>query len=134
MNNNNTTALAEPQKVSVKELLNDGEISYVTEGNTEIILTQKIIRALIKIPPNAPPPTDTQILTFAYTCITQGLNPYLQECWLVWMKNQGWTPLVAAQSRVRKAQAQTDYQGYEWGWITDDGIRQPARLESKATG
>lgn len=134
MNNNNTTALAEPQKVSVKELLNDGEISYITEGNTEIVLTQKIIRSLIKVPQDAPPPTDAQILTFAYTCIVQGLNPYLQECWLVWMKSQGWTPLVAAQSRVRKAQAQSDYRGYEWGWITSDGTRQPARLESKATG
>lgn len=134
MNNNDTTALA-PQKVSVKQLLtDDGSVSYCTEGNVEIVLTQKILRALIKVPQEAPAPTDAQLLTFAYTCVTQGLNPYLEECWLSWLgRNKGWTPLVAAQSRVRKAQSQPDYDGYEWGWITKEGMRHPAGLESKVS-
>jgi len=132
--NNNTTALAEPQRVSVRELLNGGEVVYRTEGNVEIVLTQKILRALIKVPQEAPPPTEAQLLTFAYTCVTQGLNPYLEECWLSWLgRNKGWTPLVAAQSRVRKAQSQPDYDGYEWGWITEDGTRHAAGLESKVS-
>lgn len=133
--NNESTQLAEvPQKVSVKELLNGGEVSYFTEGNVEVALTKRILMALVRIPQNAPEPTDAQLLTFAYTCVSQGLNPYLEECWLSWLgQNKGWTPLVAAQSRVRKAQSQPDYDGYEWGWITEDGNRHPAGQESKVS-
>jgi len=126
-NNNKTT-----QVVSVKQMLNeDGAVDYVTEGNVEVTLTMDILKKMVKASGNAPPPNDGELLMFAYTCVTQGLNPYLQECWLAWLgEQQGWTPLVAAQSRVRKAQSQPDYNGYQWGWIDKEGVRHKAGAES----
>ena len=76
-------------------------------------------------------PNQAELMMFANMCVEHKANPYLKECWLVHMRGH-YEPIIAAQVRVRKAQAQTDYDGYTWGWILQDGTRCEPGKASKA--
>lgn len=122
-----------PIKYNLRNLLEpEGTIEILTQGGVAIPITLKLLRKLVAIPKNEREPTDVELLMFANMAIDQKLNPYLAECWLVWLgRSQGYQPIVAAQSRIRKAQGQADYDGYKWGWIDKDGLRHSAGQESK---
>lgn len=129
-NNNNqaVTAIAQPV-YRIRDLLdndNTGIIEFRTSGGVMIPISLQLLRGLVKVPQGTPEPTTTDLLLFGNMCVDQRINPYLKEGWLVYIPGQGWTPVIAAQTRLRKARLQKDYDGYAWGYITDDGVRHPA--------
>ena len=93
--------------------------------------------ALIKITPaatNKRGPNAIEALKLANVALGQGADPYSKECGLMPVYAGGfhYEVWVAAQVRMRKAQAQPDYDGYKWGWITEDFVRHEAGRNTKA--
>jgi len=115
----------------IRDLLEEnGYIDYATSGGVQNHITLGLLTKLTTIPSGKRAPNDAELLMFGNMCVEQKANPYLKECWLVFMKGC-YQPIVAAQMRLRKAQAQKDYNGYEWGYITNDGTRHPPGRESR---
>jgi len=118
--------------IAMSELLKaNGTITYHTDQNASVTLSLDILRKLTPKPNGASEPSTADLMMFGYTCVSQSLNPYLKECWLVWMGSaQGYQPIVSAQKRIAKAQSMPDYDGYEWGWISADGMRHESGQQS----
>jgi hypothetical protein len=120
---------AEP--VRMRELLaKDGAIEIVTQGNVAITISLPLLRQLTRVSGTREPAT-AELVMFGNMCVEDRLNPYKKECWLVWMQG-GYEPVVSAQARLRKAQQQSDYDGYMWGYITEDGKRHGSGKDSTA--
>jgi len=75
-----------------------------------------------------------ELLQLANIALGQGADPYAKECGLMPVFTGGfhYEVWVAAQVRMRKAQAQSDYDGYTWGWITKDFVRHEPGRATKA--
>jgi len=112
-------------------LVKDSVLEVLTQGNISIPISLPLLRNLVQVKADDREPTDAELLMFANMIIEQRCNPYLGECWLVLIKNR-YTPIIAAQKRIGKAQSTANYNGYEWGWITKDGIRHESGKASKA--
>jgi hypothetical protein len=118
---------------NIKDLFSEnGSIEMVTEGGVVVQLTLDLLQKLV--PPAfhdkekqqpARLPNNAELAMFANCILEDRLNPYKKECWLVWIPQACcYAPIVAAQSRMRKVMSLTDYEGWEWGYILDDGTRQ----------
>jgi len=109
--------------MKLKTLLTDGgSIDITTTGGVDVTITKQLLTNLVSVPPKTAPPNDSELLMFANMIVEQKLNPYLKECWLVYMQGS-YQPIVAAQSRMRKVMSMDDYEGWEWGYIIKDGTR-----------
>lgn len=120
-------------KYNIKDLFaENGSIEMVTEGGVVVQLTLDLLQKLV--PPAyhdkekqqpARLPNNAELAMFANCILEDRLNPYKKECWLVWVREACcYTPIIAAQSRMKKVMSLTDYEGWEWGYVLKDGIRQ----------
>jgi len=106
----------------------------VTTSNSVIPISIKAIQELTPVPANQRPPTMMEITKCISTALGQSADPYSNECGLMPVFAGGfhYEVWVAAQVRMRKAQAQKDYKGFSWGWITKDFTRHETGRKSKA--
>jgi len=115
---------------NLKSFAEGGTLELVTLGNVSIPVSINLLNKLVTVKAGDRQPDMTEKVMFANTIIEQKCNPYLNECWLVFMKGK-YVPIIAAQKRIAKAQSLPSYDGYEWGWISKDGTRCPAGPENK---
>lgn len=80
---------------------------------------------------NATNPTHSDVLAFTRACLKYTADPYMGEIWPVFLQGK-WIAIVSAQTKLRRARACKDYRGLKQGWITNDGKRHPASIETKA--
>jgi hypothetical protein len=121
------------ERYNIKDLFaENGSIGMVTEGGVVVQLTLDLLMMLVtpafhdkeKRQP-VRPPNKAELAMFANCILEDRLNPYKKECWLVWIPQAAcYNSIVAAQSRMRKVMSLPDYEGWEWGYILDDGTRQ----------
>ncbi len=126
----------EQEKFSLMLLREDPEHTYemTTHNNCIVPINIKAIHNLTAVPDNQRAPNFSECAKLMSTIFTQKCDPYQEECWLVpqWAGGFHYTVMVAAQVRMRKALAQSDYNGYIWGYITKDGVRHESGRASKA--
>lgn len=112
------------------EFAKGGKIDFLTQGNVSIPLSIELLRGIVPVRQGEREPNVVELVMFANAVIEQGCNCYLNECWLVLMRDK-YVPIIAAQKRIAKAQSIPSYDGYEWGWIDKGGQRWPSGPENK---
>jgi len=112
----------------------DFTFELATRGNCVVPINLKALAALTPVPSNQRAPNLMELTQEASVILGQGADPYSKECGLMPVYAGGfhYEVWVAAQVRMRKAQAQSDYDGYVWGWITKDLIRHESGRATKA--
>jgi hypothetical protein len=112
----------------------DTTFELATAGNAIVPINLKGLAALNPGHSGQRGPSKVELVRLASIALGQGADPYSNECGLLPVFSGGfhYEPWVAAQVRMRKAQAQPDYRGYKWGWITSDMTRHAPGRESKA--
>jgi hypothetical protein len=120
----------------LRKLQDDPKYTFELKTQTNCIIPINL-EALIAITPHKKEerqPTIREAMMLANIVLGQGADPYAKECGLMPVYSGGfhYEPWVAAQVRIRKAQSQNDYDGYTWGWITKDFIRQESGRACKA--
>lgn len=105
-----------------------------TLSDAIVPITMKGILELTPIAEGKRLPNGNEAMMLLDTILGQRANPYAKECGLMPVFAGGfhYEVWVAAQVRMRKAQAQNDYEGYKWGWITKDFTRHEPGKASKA--
>ncbi|HOK67512.1 MAG TPA: recombinase RecT [Anaerohalosphaeraceae bacterium] len=96
-----------------------------TRTNTIVPLNIKAIMNLVRPPSGQRGPDVMECLKLIDVALGHGADPYAGECGLLPVFSGGfhYEVWVAAQVRMRKALSQPDYEGFEWGYITDDYVR-----------
>jgi len=130
------TETAKPEQYNITVLSKDPNHIFELKTTADAIvpITMKGILALTPVPKNERAPNSNEAMCLLDTILGQRANPYANECGLMPIYSGGFRygVWVAAQVRMRKAQAQQDYDGYIWGWITKDGKRHNPGRESVA--
>lgn len=139
--NDKATEPEEPQQVTAERKYDmtvlqkepNAVFNLDTIGNTIVPICLANLKMLVKAAYQKRDPTDGEYAMLMQTALSQQANPYEKECGLMWNnRSQGYDVWVAAQVRIRKAQAQPDYKGYISGYITEDGVRHKPGRESTA--
>ncbi len=112
----------------------DHMFSLKTQSNSIVPITIKGLLGLIPPVDGQRQPNTSELLQLVNVALGQGADPYAKECGLmpIFFGGFHYEPYVAAQVRLRKAQSQSDYRGYEWGYITKDFNRHVSGIQSKA--
>lgn len=105
-----------------------------TRSNSIVPISIKGLKAITQTPEGKREPNTMELIQLANVALGQGADPYAKECGLLPVFSGGfrYEPWVAAQVRMSKAQAQPDYDGYQWGWITKDFTRHESGRQTKA--
>jgi len=124
-------------KIDLAEIAKGSQYEYVTEAGMIVRIALEKLRKLVVVSPGYSPPTNTDLVEWAGLLIKNELDPYSGDCWLIPFRQSKdgpikWTPVIAEKVRRLRASARKDYEGFEQGWITNDGTRHKAGSECKA--
>jgi len=131
-----TNQIVQKPKYNLRTLLDDdGCYEVTTAGGIMMPVTLKMLKMLTATPKETREPTKAELLMFANLVLEHHLNPYTKECWLVPLgkgQHVKYEPIVSAQAKLRMARSCKDYRGFRQGWITQDGTRHKAGIDSTA--
>ena len=128
--------MSEHQVYNLAKLSEDRDhvFELSTASNAIVPISMKALAALNPAYEGKRAPSQMELLKLADTALGQIANPYANECGLLPVFSGGfhYEVWVAAQVRMRKAQAQQDYRGFRWGWITAEMKRHESGRASTA--
>lgn len=123
------------EPMDLAKVLAGEHYQYQTDAGIIVRVAIEKVKGLVNVPPDYTPPDDKVLTLWLSQLYTNRLDPFSNECWLIPYKQGGlikWTPVIAEKVRLQRASSRTDYEGFEQGWITQDGIRHKTGTDCQA--